>query len=137
MILFLGQLILFRPFFFFFFCYQCLTGYNKNFVFWSKGCAKFFLDSSKTFFFFFCLLHTPYFLKIFGPLPLGGHRQLPNWPSGRTGPIHIDDLFNYQLKDIVLNMFEAKFFSYTWKQYLFLYIREGNLEEWQNTIEKG
>ena len=60
--LFLGQLILFRPFFFFL-CYQCLTGYNKNFVFWSKGCARFFQIHLKPFFF----PYYPFFSKILEP----------------------------------------------------------------------
>ena len=82
--LFLGQLILFRPLFFFFFlCYQCLTGYNRNFVFWSKGCTRFFFRFILNLFF---LPSTFYFLKFLAPLPLGGFRQLPNWSSGRAGP---------------------------------------------------
>ena len=60
--LFLGQLILFRPkkknL-----CYQCLTGYNINFIFWSKRCVGFFFIHPKPKFVF------PYnlFSKILGP----------------------------------------------------------------------
>ena len=98
MILFLGQLILFRLFFFFL-CYQCLTVYNKNYVFWLKGCARFFLYSSETFFFLSSLYYPffftfSFFKKNFGAsLPLRGFRQLPDSPSGRASPGH--SLFNH------------------------------------------
>ena len=38
----------------------------------------------KLFFFFFSTTRS--FSKFWGPLPLGGLRQWPNWPSGRANP---------------------------------------------------
>ena len=66
--LFLGQLILLSPKKKIL-CYQYLIRYNINFVFWSKGCAIFFLDSSETiiiFFIFIFFSFYPFFSKILG-----------------------------------------------------------------------
>ena len=49
------------------------------------------------------------FLKFWGPLPLGGLRQLPNSPKGRAGPVWIP--FQCQ--------FGTAYFSAFWKWKLF------------------
>ena len=64
--LFLGQLILFRPknfFYFLFWCYQCLIGYTRIFFLVKRMC-RVFLDSSETNFFF---PYYPFFSKTLGP----------------------------------------------------------------------
>ena len=61
--LFLWKVILFRPkkenL-----CYQCLTGYNINFIFWSKRCVGFFFIHPKPKFVF---PYNLFFSKILGP----------------------------------------------------------------------
>ena len=67
--LFLGQLILFRP---------KIFGQNDG--------VDFFLGfNQEPFFFFFA--NTSFFPKFWGPLPLEGLRQWSNWPSGRAGKV--------------------------------------------------
>ena len=82
--IFLGQLILFRPKFFW--------GTNVckdvlDFLFFShKDVSDFLKFYLKLILFIYFFLLPPSFSKSWGPLSLEGLRQWPNWPSGRAGP---------------------------------------------------
>ena len=76
--LFLRQLILFRPKIFL--GYQCLSRCTRFLVLSHKDVQDFFDFHLKLNFFFYY----PSFSKILEPLPLGSLRQWLNWPSGRV-----------------------------------------------------